>query len=118
MQAIIHVDRSEAVRAAGLDDEKLLHLRDLEKLSSIGRRDLACSARGLAARVGFLSRQDACGKQTARPRLKRNLAEFWFGGKERIRWLRHVGGEEAEVRSGIRARERNRGGRCIPGAHL
>src|SRR5262245_61999684 len=108
MRTAIHIDSPEAVRAPGLNDEELLHLRDLEKLSPVGRRNLPCSARRLAPRVRFLPRQDPRGKEAARPRLKRNLAELWFCGKERIRWLRHVGSEETKVRCGISARQGDR----------
>ena len=74
MRAAVHVDRPVRVRAADVEDENALNLRQLDELDAVRRQELAHEARRLAARVRLELVLLAIVEQRLRPRLERYTA--------------------------------------------
>ena len=75
MTPAIHVNGAVAVRSTGLEDDELLQLREIDKLSPIRGCDLPKASGRLAPRVGFKLVGLAIIVDRPRPRLEGNLAQ-------------------------------------------
>src|SRR6185295_6157024 len=90
MRAAVHVDLAIGVRAADVEDEDALDLRQLDELDAVRRQELAHEPRRLAARVWLELVPVAIGEQCLSPRLERHR----FGRLDRLSaaatWQEHA----------------------------